>query len=328
MKVIHRPASFLRAAVNTPCNSARLTAREDAGTLLIRQLETRGIDWNAVAVLWAKERGCRPEDVAPPILAAVSVSRWSAVDGGVCDGGIERWRCAETVLLRSWSRPMRVSFVLQLQDSEVALADAWSPRAPLGAGAVPAGDEAEVSDDGLGGDSGAEATIAIGETAEDDQAAMSVPESLQGSAHDVRSLSAPVSPDASFHRAPSGFQSPNTRDVPAFYQDSAQMSRVPSLSSAGASAHSSYNGVSPGSSRLLGHRPAPALPQNSSGVSFSFQPLARCASGGSYSSTEMLHGAQTSLWNSRLPTAGENLDEPFGVASEVWKDSVWLFERV
>ena len=54
----------------------------------------------------------------------------------------------------------------------------------------------------------------------------------------------------------------------------------------------------------------------------------RCASGGSHSSTEMLHGAQTSLWNSRLPTAGENLDEPFGVASEVWKDSLWLFERV
>ena len=90
----------------------------EKGTALIRQLETRGIDWHAVAAAWARERRCRPEDVAGPLLAAVSLSRWSAVQAGECVGGVERWRCAEPVRLRRWSRPRRMCFVLRLRGEQ------------------------------------------------------------------------------------------------------------------------------------------------------------------------------------------------------------------
>ena len=73
-----------------------------AGMALILQLQCDAIDWNSVAEFWANERGCRAEDVAPGILAAAKAGGWrednrpvqEPVEPGVCEGGFEKWRCA------------------------------------------------------------------------------------------------------------------------------------------------------------------------------------------------------------------------------------------
>ena len=127
-----------------------------AGKALILQLQCNAIDWNSVAEFWANERGCLAEEVAPGILAAAMVGGWSGeraaqepVDPGVCEDGLEKWRCPEPgassapanprplpsaspshgplfrflltfictpVFLPGRSRPLRVSFVLAVQD--------------------------------------------------------------------------------------------------------------------------------------------------------------------------------------------------------------------
>ena len=87
---------------------------------MIHQLEADGIDWHSVAEIWAKERGCRPEDVAPGILAAAALGGWGdfkePVEPGVCREGMEVWRCNAPVLLPGWpGQPKNVNFVLSIQ---------------------------------------------------------------------------------------------------------------------------------------------------------------------------------------------------------------------
>jgi hypothetical protein len=123
---------------------------------LILQLQCDAIDWNLVAEFWANERGCRAEDLAPGILAAAKAGGWreegpaqEPVEPGVCEGGFEKWRCANpgalaapppcspfplvtaynpaneclvlaTVLLPGWRYPARVCFMLAVSDAEEA----------------------------------------------------------------------------------------------------------------------------------------------------------------------------------------------------------------
>ena len=88
------------------------------GKALIRQLESDGIDWLSVAEIWAKEKGCRPEDVAPGILAAANLGRCDMreVEPGVCKDGLEVWRCKEPVQLPGWACSRFVNFVLTIQE--------------------------------------------------------------------------------------------------------------------------------------------------------------------------------------------------------------------
>ena len=72
-----------------------------------------------MAEIWAKERGCRSEDLAPGILAAASLGGLCGgarepIEAGVVEGNREKWRCVDPVRLRDWPLPRHVSFVLAL----------------------------------------------------------------------------------------------------------------------------------------------------------------------------------------------------------------------
>ena len=358
--VAARPSLYACRALLT-CSCCHLCC--GAGKALIRQLESEGIDWNSVAGIWAKERGCRPEDVAPGILAAARLGGWGerqeAVQAGVVTEKFEKWLCTAPVLLSSWSRPRHVSFVLQLQESETnGGMDHLHPGACSSQEGVSEEEDADLDDDE------AEELDQENEKEEDPHEQEGASRSVQGSAAQAPT---PNSPYSIFHSNP---RSPHHPSTPGM-----ELALAPSLPHAIGSGMLGCLDMSPaGHDMGVMHLfyPYPAMPVGSAsclplGLSLHTSGSPHCSpphatlngdfdgddksrvtlhehapfsladagtgsvytslfNGSSTASTSaVLQGSLTSPFHSSAPGVGEPLED---MNQDIWKDSLWQIERL